>query len=179
METNQREVTRRRFLKDSGKAVIGLLITGATGSALLTACSSIGRNSNKSPTSTESLVELGSLSEIERGPFPLKVEYEQMTKDAWADVELKGFVYINKAQDDKLLIMSPICTHLGCTVPKANDEMQKKGITFFCPCHYGEYDDHGNNIGGPPPRPFDLFEYTIREDKVYINPRKPIRRAKK
>ncbi|UPG66278.1 Rieske 2Fe-2S domain-containing protein (plasmid) [Metabacillus endolithicus] len=45
---------------------------------------------------------------------------------------------------------------------------------MFCPCHGGKYDEFGINIGGPPPRPLDIFEPIIQDGNVYI----PILNAK-
>lgn len=51
--------------------------------------------------------------------------------------------------------MSPVCTHLGCAVPIASEKerQSKPNLAFKCPCHGGQFDKFGNNIGGPPPRP--------------------------
>ena len=56
---------------------------------------------------------------------------------------------------DKLLAISAVCTHLGCTVrsdPSTNG--------FFCPCHGSKYHHDGTNYAGPAPRPLDSFEIT-------------------
>jgi menaquinol-cytochrome c reductase iron-sulfur subunit len=53
---------------------------------------------------------------------------------------------------------------------KSND------ISFYCPCHGGQYDELGNNIAGPPPRPLDIFEPVIKEGNVYISILSPVER---
>lgn len=57
-------------------------------------------------------------------------------KDAWLEQDLEGFVYVN-VEDENLLIMSPICTHLGCTASHAEATKQEDGKFFYCPCHGG------------------------------------------
>ncbi len=52
-----------------------------------------------------------------------------------------------------------ICTHVDCTVqyrPEKND--------IFCTCHNGVYDLKGRNVSGPPPRPLEEYEVTLRGD---------------
>jgi menaquinol-cytochrome c reductase iron-sulfur subunit len=61
----------------------------------------------------------------------------------------------------------------------AEVEMQKKGVRFYCPCHGGEYDEFGVNIGGPPPRPLDIFETFIQDGDVYISVLSPKKREAK
>jgi menaquinol-cytochrome c reductase iron-sulfur subunit len=66
----------------------------------------------------------------------------------------------------------------GCTIPFApdNEKKSKPELTFLCPCHLGEYNEKGINIGGPPPRPLDIFKPIIQNGKVYINVFSPIKR---
>jgi Rieske Fe-S protein len=49
---------------------------------------------------------------------------------------------------------SATCTHLACIV-----EYQKEHARIWCNCHNGEYDLHGKNVAGPPPKP--LAPYTV------------------
>lgn len=123
------------------------------------------------------MANLGPLSELEKGEFPKKVSYKAKIKDAWTEQEREGFVYINK-KDDSLLIMSLVCTHLGCTIGDAEVNMQKKGVRFFCPCHGGQYDEYCINVGGPPPRPLDVFDPYIKDGNVYIAVLSPRKREK-
>lgn len=126
------------------------------------------------------MANLGPLSELEKGQFPKKVPYKVTIKDAWAEQEMDSFVYINKNnEDNSLLIMSPICTHLGCTAGEADVEMQKTGVRFYCPCHGGQYDENGINVGGPPPRPLDTFDSYVQDGNVYIAVLSPIKRENK
>lgn len=66
-------------------------------------------------------IKLGSLKKLRKGPLPKKVDYTSTLQDGWTERETKGFVYISKNADDEMIIMSPVCTHLGCTVPFADE----------------------------------------------------------
>jgi len=55
------------------------------------------------------------------------------------------------SDDNGLFAISAICTHLGCIVFPAE-------FGFQCPCHGSQYDQDGNVIGGPAPRPLEWFE---------------------
>lgn len=162
---------RRDFIGKALKGAAGLFAVSILPVGL-SACS----NDRKNKIDTSSMANLGPLSELEKGEFPKKVPYKVKIKDGWTEQELEGFVYINKnKKDNTLLIMSPVCTHLGCTIGDADAQMQKKGIRFFCPCHMGQYDEYGINVGGPPPRPLDIFDSYIQDGNVYIavlNPKK-------
>lgn len=69
--------------------------------------------------------------------------------------------------------------HLGCSAGYADEQQKAEGMTFYCPCHGGEYDELGNNIGGPPPRPLDVFQPVIKDGNVYISVLSPIERTSK
>ncbi|UAC48388.1 Rieske 2Fe-2S domain-containing protein [Bacillus aquiflavi] len=152
---------RRTFLKKTAKSTLGLLAVSVVPMSL-TGC-------NKDTVDLSSMAKLGPLSELQKGPFPKKVDYAITIKDAWVEQENKGFVYVNyDEKTDELLIMSPICTHLGCTAGIATEKQRTEGISFHCKCHDGKYDDLGINIAGPPPRPLDIFKPVIENDEVYI-----------
>lgn len=170
------DLNRRSFLKNASKGTFGL-ITLSVLPLGLTACSE-GEKKTARAADTGSMVNLGKLSELEKGPHPKKVEYVAKIKDAWVTQEQKGFVYVAKDEEkNELLFMSPICTHLGCTVPDANEEQQAQGIRYYCPCHGGKYDELGLVVGGPPPRPFDIFEPIIQDGDVYISVLSPVKRT--
>lgn len=155
---------RRKFLENSLKGTAGLLTVSILPLGLV-AC-----NKDNKAKDLSAMANLGPLSELENGEFPKKVTYKVTYKDAWVTQEEEGFVYINKNKDDNtLLIMAPICTHLGCTVPEAGEELKQQNVYFQCPCHDGRYDENGINVGGPPPRPFDVYEAYIQEGNVYIS----------
>ena len=127
------------------------------------------------------MASLGPLSELEKGDFPKKVFYKTTVQDAWVEQEMKGFLYINKnKEDNSLLIMSPICTHLGCAAGNAEASMKEnEGVEFYCPCHGGKYDEQGINVGGPPPRSLDVFESFIEDKNVCIAILSPMVREKR
>lgn len=162
--------SRRKFLGTSLKGTAGLFTISILPLGLA-AC-------NKSETTKDlsSMANLGPLSELEKGEFPKKVTYKVKIKDAWVTQEQEGFVYINKKEDGSLLIMSPICTHLGCTVGEADEKLKMENKNYLCPCHAGSYDKNGINIAGPPPRPLDIFESYIQDGNVYISVLEPLKR---
>lgn len=165
---------RREFLRKSLKGTAGLFAVSVLPVGIA-ACSD-----NKSNVDTSAMANLGPLDELEKGEFPKKVPYKVTIKDAWEEQVMENFVYINKdKKDNSLLIMSPICTHLGCTAGDADVKMQEDGVLFYCPCHGGEYDEYGMNVGGPPPRPLDTFESYVLDGNVYIAVLSPIKRENK
>jgi cytochrome b6-f complex iron-sulfur subunit len=58
----------------------------------------------------------------------------------------------------KLIAISTVCTHLGCTPNWLAGESK-----FKCPCHGSGYYINGVNFEGPTPRPLERFA-------VYVNP---------
>ena len=58
----------------------------------------------------------------------------------------------------KLIAISTVCTHLGCTPNWLNGESK-----FKCPCHGSGYYMNGVNFEGPTPRPLERF-------RLYVDP---------
>jgi len=53
--------------------------------------------------------------------------------------------------------LSAICTHLGCTVNRADHG-------YHCPCHGSVFSDEGKVVSGPAPRPLQWFLVTMSKD---------------
>lgn len=69
-------------------------------------------------------------------------------------VDEKTFIF---AEDEGFNAVSSVCTHLGCIVRKTD-------WGFQCPCHGSKYDQNGEVIKGPAPRPLPWYEITQSED---------------
>jgi len=84
---------------------------------------------------------------------------------------LRGRVYISRLEDGGFLAMWQRCTHLGCTVPWREEE----GL-FHCPCHSSLFNTKGEVLGGPAPRPLDIFPIEIVDGDVLVDTSTPIER---
>jgi cytochrome b6-f complex iron-sulfur subunit len=71
------------------------------------------------------------------------------------------------------LAISAVCTHLHCIVNW--NEMLKK---FECPCHGAKFNQNGEVLEGPPPRPLDLYKLQVVAGNVVIDRGSPIERSK-
>jgi len=72
-----------------------------------------------------------------------------------------------------ILAISAICTHLHCIVNW--NEMLKK---FECPCHGAKFNQNGEVLEGPPPRPLDLYKLQMVAGNVVVDRTSPIERSK-
>lgn len=68
-------------------------------------------------------------------------------------------VWIIRDEDDGLIALSTICTHLGCT-PNWIESRNK----FKCPCHGSGFLRTGLNVEGPAPRPLDRYKVALGDD---------------
>lgn len=60
-------------------------------------------------------------------------------------------------QGNTFRCLSSTCTHLGCTVNRA-----ERG--YHCPCHGSVFDDQGMVKSGPAPRALEWFSVTLSKD---------------
>ena len=70
-------------------------------------------------------------------------------------------VYILVDEARHHIALSPICTHLGCTV-----EVQTARLV--CPCHGSTYDREGNVLQGPAQRPLARYAVEMTADGVLV-----------
>jgi cytochrome b6-f complex iron-sulfur subunit len=71
------------------------------------------------------------------------------------------------------LAISAICTHLHCIV-NWNEVLKK----FECPCHGAKFNQNGEVLEGPPPRPLDLYKLQVVAGNLVIDRTSPIERSK-
>lgn len=68
-------------------------------------------------------------------------------------------VYVIAQDDGTFVALSPICTHLGCTV-------EITGERLVCPCHGSTYSRAGAVLQGPAERPLARYPAHLSSDGV-------------
>lgn len=71
---------------------------------------------------------------------------------------------VNLREEGKLIALSTVCTHLGCTPSWL--EQDKK---FKCPCHGSGFYQNGINFEGPAPRPLERFAISEVDGVVVVD----------
>jgi menaquinol-cytochrome c reductase iron-sulfur subunit len=147
----EKKTDRRSFLA-------GLLATGsaAVGALLAVPLVRFTLHPVLARTTEKSWSEVGSMDEFRNLETPIKKLVTIEQRDGWRKVVLEKPVYVSKDAQGQLIVLSAVCTHLGCTVPWV--EKDKK---FICPCHQGMFAADGKLLAGPPPRDLDRLESKI------------------
>jgi Rieske Fe-S protein len=65
--------------------------------------------------------------------------------------------------DGGLMALKGVCSHMECNIAYKPEERK-----FYCSCHKGWFDENGKNIQGPPPKPLEIFVYTVEGDKLIV-----------
>ncbi len=93
------------------------------------------------------------------------VHYPELTADGGSlKVIPKGAsdpVYVLALGNRRFAALSPICTHLGCTV-----EIEQSRLV--CPCHGSNYDREGRVLRGPAEFPLAQYPVELTADDVLI-----------
>jgi menaquinol-cytochrome c reductase iron-sulfur subunit len=100
--------------------------------------------------------DVGKIDEFASLTAPMKklVRVEQL--DAWRKIISEKAIYVLPMKDGQLQALSPICPHLGCSIPWNESKQQ-----FICPCHVAVFAKDGTKISGPPPRSMDTLESKV------------------
>ncbi|MBX7200667.1 MAG: ubiquinol-cytochrome c reductase iron-sulfur subunit [Rhodospirillaceae bacterium] len=74
-----------------------------------------------------------------------------------------------RVQKPEFLIVSGVCTHLGC-VPLGSKATDPKGEFggWFCPCHGSQYDTSGRIRLGPAPKNLEVPPYKFTGDTTVL-----------
>ena len=125
---------RRLFLQVSG---------GALATAALPGCSAMVATP-VTPANGEFRIAVRNFAQLEQAGGFLKV------RPAGSNDTL----YILALGGDRYSAVSPICTHLQCTV-------NIDGATLVCPCHGSTYDREGRVLRGPAERPLTRYRASL------------------
>lgn len=107
-------------------------------------------------------IRLGAVSKVElNSPTLFKTTVETQTGWLTSQEEVSAYVLTDNGQD--FVVLSNICTHLGCRVRWIADDGR-----FHCPCHDGVFAKDGTVVSGPPPRPLDRFENKVEDGILYV-----------
>ena len=112
---------------------------------------------------TESWVSLGPL---ENYPInePTLFSFTQARLNGWEKTVNSFGVYVLRKNQDDVITYSNVCTHLSCRVTWHPDRQ-----LFICPCHDGQFNEQGDVVAGPPPRPLDRYENKIEDGTLFIH----------
>jgi menaquinol-cytochrome c reductase iron-sulfur subunit len=157
MEDEGKQINRRTFIGFATWA-IGGLISISVGIPAVSYI--VGPSLQKKDT--QEWIRIGSASKVEVGtPTLFKVKINKQV--GWIVNEAELAVYILTANGIDFLALSNICTHLGCRVRWISDQGK-----FFCPCHNAVFDQDGQVVSGPPPRPLDHYQVKVENGQLFI-----------
>ena len=121
---------RRRFVE----AAVGMLAGAA-----LPGCASVVLT-RVAPEGSVVRLPLRNFPQLERPGGYLRILPEGMANP----------IYVLSLEDGGYAALSPVCTHLGCTVEIAGEHL-------VCPCHGSTYDRAGRVLRGPAALPLREF----------------------
>jgi Rieske Fe-S protein len=144
-------IGRRTFVERSLGAVFG--------ASLLSACASLV---TRTVTPVDGTLRLA------------LVHYPELTAEGGSlKVLPKGAadpIYVLALGDRRYAALSPICTHLGCTV-----EIEQARLV--CPCHGSTYDREGKVVRGPAEEALGSYRTALTSDGVLVIELRPVRDA--
>jgi menaquinol-cytochrome c reductase iron-sulfur subunit len=150
------EMNRRRFLGRLsiiagvvGAAMIGAPFIGFLLSPLIKKTPLVWR-------------DVGSVDSFKVGTTVV-VDYLDSSPLPWAGVTAKSAAWLRRNSETEFVAFSVNCTHLGCPVRWLAD-----AELFLCPCHGGVYNQDGDVVAGPPPKPLVHYPVRIENGKVQV-----------
>ncbi|OQX63835.1 MAG: hypothetical protein B5M51_04605 [Anaerolinea sp. 4484_236] len=150
-------ISRRDFVKVT-TAALGSIMTVAMGIPVIGYLIDPALKTE----SGEAWIPLGPLENFPIGT-PTAFSFTRSNINGWEKTVNSYGGFVIRESDTDLVVLSSVCTHLGCTVYWLEDKQQ-----YECPCHGAHFTAEGEVIDGPPPRPLDEFEYRIEGDALSI-----------
>lgn len=107
--------------------------------------------------------DVGAEDEFAGVPIPALRLVKVEQRNGWSKTLSDKAVYVANDGAGRLLVLSPVCSHLGCSISWNADNRQ-----FVCPCHVGLFSADGSLISGPPPRNMDELESRIEGGRLEV-----------
>lgn len=107
--------------------------------------------------------DVGKVDELKSLTAPVKKLITVEQRDGWRKIASEKAVYVLSTKDGALRVLSPICPHLGCSIPWSEGKQQ-----FVCPCHNAVFGLDGKRMAGPAPRSMDDLESKVEEGTLKV-----------
>ena len=107
--------------------------------------------------------DIGKIEEFASLTAPMKRLITVDQRDGWRKIVSEKAIYILPMKDGLVRVLSPICPHLGCSIPWIEAKQQ-----FICPCHTAIFTLDGKLVSGPSPRPMDDLESKVEEGVLKV-----------
>ena len=95
---------------------------------------------------------------------PAKLTFQYIEDQAFLRQNMFYDVWVIKSPSGEATVFSPLCTHLSCRYDWKSSEQ-----TFSCPCHGSVFNNYGEVIAGPAPRPLDSLPHKIKDGELYVD----------
>ena len=157
-DANPEPVTRRSFL--------GVLLgfgTAVVGAALSIPLLRFALHPLLTTTTRTDWASVGTMDEFASISAPTKKLITVEQRDGWRKIVSEKAIYVLPAKDGALRVLSPICPHLGCSIPWVEAKQQ-----FICPCHTAIFALDGSRISGPAPRSMDDLESQVENGMLQV-----------
>ncbi|WP_027723786.1 ubiquinol-cytochrome c reductase iron-sulfur subunit [Tuberibacillus calidus] len=165
MSNKEHDVTRRQFLNYTLMGVGGFMAAGLLTPMVRFAIDPLLREEKGGK-----MVDVMAVKDITTEPQRKTFSIDKV--DGWHKFKEQKIAYIFKKDNGEIMALSPVCTHLGCTVSWNDDPAHPN--QFHCPCHGGRYTKDGINIPGtPPPAPLSVYEMKVKDGRLYLGAEKP------
>ncbi len=149
---------RRRFL------IVGITAIGCGIATAIGVPAAIYVTGSARATGAEQAwIRLGSATSVEPGAPPTLMKATVSRRSGYRVEEQEVSVFVTTGNGTDFLVLSNICTHLGCRVRWVEDQ-----DGFFCPCHNAVFGPEGDVRQGPPPRPLDRYESMVEDGQLYF-----------
>jgi quinol---cytochrome c reductase iron-sulfur subunit, bacillus type len=152
----QSEPSRRRFLARvvvALNALVAMVVATPAAGYLLSPL--LRRRSSQ-------WVAIGKASAFSTGS-PQRVTYAYTDEAGYSAERTRRVAFVGHSEGE-LIVLSPVCTHMGCNVA-----FDAASNLFECPCHGGKYDTSGLVVDGPPPKPLHRYETRTRDGNLEIH----------
>jgi menaquinol-cytochrome c reductase iron-sulfur subunit len=155
---DEHPITRRSFL-----GVLLGLGTVVMGAALSVPLIRFALHPLLTKTTEIGWSEVGKIDEFASLTAPVKRVIKVEQRDAWRKIISEKAIYVVPAKNGTVRVLSPICPHLGCSIPW-NETKQE----FICPCHVAVFAMDGAKISGPTPRSMDDLDSKVQEGMLKV-----------
>jgi len=94
---------------------------------------------------------------------PRSLDYRVTEIDGWMVSKAVKAIWALRQPDNKVIVYSPICPHLGCGFRWSGPDKK-----FKCPCHGSVYDLSGKVLAGPAPRSLDVLPSKVENGELQV-----------